>query len=93
VFGFYKCAPPLPSAIGRRLKDLGAATYGVYLLHPVVTTWTRTLLDRLGIDTFFLLAGSVAVITITLSLVLFRHFETPCIRLGKRLTDGWGRSS
>jgi exopolysaccharide production protein ExoZ len=93
VFGFYKCAPSLPSAIGRRLKDLGAATYGVYLLHPLVTTWTRMLLDRLGIHTLFLLAGSVVVTTVMLALVLFRHFETPCIRLGKRLTDSWGRSS
>ena len=48
VIAFYKCPPCLPPFIGNKLEQLGIATYGVYLLHPIVMDITRSKVDPRG---------------------------------------------
>jgi peptidoglycan/LPS O-acetylase OafA/YrhL/SAM-dependent methyltransferase len=68
---------------GRRLIALGTASYGIYLLHPVISA----LLDRLGAVPFTgtgpgAFAGNLAVLaalTIPLSLASWRWLERPAL--------------
>lgn len=86
VIAFYKCPPALPQWPGDKFERLGIATYGVYLLHPIVIDWTRLAFQSFRIHNPYLFASLVIVLTITLALISFRIVESPLIRLGKRLT-------
>ncbi len=86
VVAFYKCPLNLPAGLAVRLEQLGIATYGVYLLHPIVADWTRRLLTSYGLFRPALFAVLVIAITIPLALLIYRCFELPFIRLGRRLT-------
>jgi peptidoglycan/LPS O-acetylase OafA/YrhL len=86
VLAFYKCPQFLPDAIGDRFEQLGIATYGVYLLHPIVMYWTSKSLRTLGIYEGHVFVLLVIAITISLALIIFTVYESPLIRLGKRIT-------
>jgi exopolysaccharide production protein ExoZ len=86
AFTFYKCPPVLPSAIGVKFEQLGIATYGVYLLHPIVIEWTGKFFKSVGVSHSYLVALLVVVLTIAISLVTFRCVESPLIKLGKLIT-------
>jgi exopolysaccharide production protein ExoZ len=88
VFGFYRCAPVLPRAIGNAIEQLGIATYGVYLLHPIVMNLTMKAFDVAGIHIKRVPVAVAIVATIVLALVSYRYFESPLTNLGKRLTKG-----
>lgn len=87
VLAFYKLTLPLPAAVSVSLTSLGVATYGVYLLHPivfqVVELATRTL--GLGLQAHAVIAATI-VLTILVSLVVYAKLEAPMIRLGKLVT-------
>lgn len=87
VLAFYKCAPKLPAFIGDNFEKLGIATYGVYILHPIIMNWVRATL--ISIDHYhpYLNAALTVLITIMLALVSFRFFETPLIKFGKSITN------
>jgi exopolysaccharide production protein ExoZ len=87
VLGFWKCPPRLPDFIGNRLEQLGVATYGVYLLHPLVMQWTQPRLEALGIYEWHVFVLLVVGTTIALALFTYRFLESPLIKLGKRLTQ------
>jgi peptidoglycan/LPS O-acetylase OafA/YrhL len=87
VLAFWKCPPLLPSVIGDRLEQLGVATYGVYLLHPIVMQWTQKRLRVLGIFEPHLFVLLVVGITISLALLTYRFLESPLTQLGKRITQ------
>lgn len=82
TFGFYKLTISLPHIVTKPLANLGEATYGVYLLHPIVYMFTSRVIDN-----------SLAVITITSILTIivaniaYRLYEKPFIKLGKKLTS------
>jgi peptidoglycan/LPS O-acetylase OafA/YrhL len=87
VFGFYKLAGSPPSWIARPLAAMGVATYGVYLLHPLVYGLVELVARRwrwLGEPAPAI--GATVAFTILVALVLYERFEAPLIRLGKRLT-------
>ena len=87
VLSFYKLTLQPPRWIAAPLAALGAATYGVYLLHPIVFPGVQLLARRLQLDAGpFALIAMTIVLTIAVSVVLYRHFELPLIALGKRLT-------
>jgi exopolysaccharide production protein ExoZ len=87
VVAFFKCSPTLPRFIGRPLEQLGLATYGVYLLHPIVMSYITFSLKYLGIQILHIPALIAVVFTIAISLLIFRFLESPMIALGKKITQ------
>ena len=88
VFVLYKCAPVLPKIIGGALEQLGVATYGVYLLHPIVRDFTLKAFDTFGLQIKTVPVVVAIGMTIFLALLSYRFFEAPLTNLGKRLTKG-----
>lgn len=93
VFGFYRMHVALPRWLSRPFAALGVATYGVYLLHPIVYQIIELAARRLALEPSpaVVVAMTIAA-TIALSLVTFDRLEAPLIRLGKRLTSRPGRA-
>lgn len=69
------------------LSFLGEASYSIYLLHPIVYSFLKTLNNK------FNLLNSVTVfflgifLTLFASFITYRLFEKPMMSLGKRLTS------
>lgn len=88
VIAFYNLAMQLPRWLSGALSALGVATYGVYLLHPIVHSILVALFGVLGIHVPPLLAATLTVIaTVGGALVSYRVLEAPLIRLGRRITS------
>lgn len=91
VLAFYKCAPALPRQVSGVLVRLGAATYGVYLLHPIIAWYVASgfnLLEQyLAIQKIKYIRTLLSIpLTIGVALLTYRYLEAPLIALGKRLT-------
>lgn len=86
VFSFYKCAPVLPKIIDRNLERLGVATYGVYLLHPIVMDCVRGVFRILDLHIRYIPTVLAIAVTIVLAFLSYKFFEAPFVNLGKRLT-------
>jgi len=86
VLAFFKCAPTLPKFIGDKFEQLGVATYGVYLLHPIVMEFTRSVFRWLGWQVKYLPTLTAVGLTIVFALLTYEYFEAPITNLGKRLT-------
>ena len=86
VFAFYKCAPILPKFIGKKLEQLGIATYGIYLLHPIVLDFTRAGFEIISLDVKYIPTIFAIAITIFVAFFIYKFIEAPCINLGKRIT-------
>lgn len=95
VLAFYKCAPALPKFIGDKFEQLGIATYGVYLLHPIVMDFTRGAFQIIGLQIKYVPTLVAIGLTIVFALLTYKYFEAPLIKLGKRLTTRkpWGRKA
>lgn len=81
VLCFYKLKIDLPIFISKPLELLGIATYGVYILHPIIYFFVR---DQLNIKSGILLI--VPALTIFLSIFLYNFFELKFINIGKKIT-------
>lgn len=91
VLAFYKCVPILPSRVSGILVRLGVATYGIYLLHPIiawyVTSGFNMLEQYLAIQKIKYIRTLLSIpLTIGTALLTYRYLEAPLISLGKRLT-------
>lgn len=91
VFSFYKCAPVLPMHVNGFLIRLGVATYGVYLLHPIiawyVTSGFNILEQHLALQKIKYIRTLLSIpLSIGMALLTYRYLEAPLIELGKRLT-------
>jgi len=91
VLSFYKCTPVMPGFVSDKLSMLGVATYGVYLLHPIVGWYIGTIFNI--IEQFFDLrrinyirTATSIPLTIYAAMLIYKYFEAPFINLGKRLT-------
>jgi exopolysaccharide production protein ExoZ len=92
VFCFYKFDHKLLYPVGFGLEQIGMATYGIYLLHPLVIE-TLPVFFRLYPpvnDLLFCLA--VIVVTMALAHLSFKYFESPFVDFGKKLTKNLIRS-
>lgn len=87
VVAFYKCPPPLPGYLGNKLEQLGIATYGVYLLHPIVLDMIKGIFRIIGVQNNYLPTLLAIGVTVVLARLTFRFFESPLTKLGKRLTQ------
>jgi peptidoglycan/LPS O-acetylase OafA/YrhL len=83
VLSFFKLKIALPPILAMPLTQLGLATYGVYLLHPLVREGCRLLLPEAGVS---VLIPLTIVLTLFVSLVVYHRFELPMMQIGKRLT-------
>lgn len=87
VLGFFKLSTRPPAFVARPLAAFGAATYGVYLLHPLVHGVVRLLGGRLGLsDASLVLSAATVMLTIVTALISYSLFEALLIRLGKRIS-------
>jgi len=59
---------------------LGAMSYGVYLLHPLVAVWLEPLNGPLPFSVY---VGAVAVVSVAAALIIERWFERPISDWGK----------
>ncbi|WP_279290175.1 acyltransferase family protein [Clostridium cibarium] len=90
VIGFYKLKLNIPEVIGRSFELFGIATYGVYLLHPVVYNIINFIFIRLKLPSGrggwdLLIVISVSLGTILLALISYYKFELKFMRYGKKL--------
>jgi peptidoglycan/LPS O-acetylase OafA/YrhL len=84
VWTLFQSAPRLPNLLSKSLEHVGIATYGIYLLHPIVIFWLARGVRSTGWNPD-IVAPATVIITIGLALLSYRYFELPLIRLGKRL--------
>jgi len=90
VFSFYKFAfeEKIPKMISLPMEYFGIATYGVYLLHPLVKKSIEQILGKLGVNDHTILLFLMTVITtIMVALLSYNLFELKMIRIGKVLTS------
>ena len=88
VVSFYKFSryDLVPKVVQYPLEQFGIATYGVYLLHPVVNSYAGYALKKVGLENSALLFAVVVVLTIASAIVSFNIFEKKIMRLGKKVT-------
>jgi peptidoglycan/LPS O-acetylase OafA/YrhL len=88
VLAFYKYPATIPDLIAIPLTQLGVATYGVYLLHPVIWQTFGPLYKQLGFPSTPLVSISVTMtLTLVAAWLIYHYYEIPMINLGKRLTS------
>ena len=88
VIGVYKIEIMNPQNIVGKLFELfGMATYGIYLLHPVVNPVVAHFLKH-GFNNFERTIVSV-LFTTCLALLSYYKFERPLIKYGKKIVGKW----
>ncbi|MGD3146038.1 acyltransferase family protein [Acinetobacter baumannii] len=81
VLGFYKLRLNLPSLVTRPFASLGEATYGVYLLHPVVYIFTNHFFE----NTILCVISTVGI-TLIAAFLSYNFYEKRFIIIGKKVT-------
>lgn len=89
-FGVLKTMYNLPRLIRKVLGILGSSSYSLYMIHPVVYEGVNLIFKSTGIriphtQTIILILS--ATITLTGSYLLFKFFETPFNRMGRKLSE------
>ena len=87
VLSFYKLEITLPTFLNTTLETFGIATYGVYLIHPIVYSYLKVLLEKLNIYSSFSIFTSTVLLTIVFSILSYNLFEKRLIIIGKKLTS------
>lgn len=82
TLGFYKFEIDLPSWFAKPFANLGEATYGVYLLHPVVYIFVNKVIHQP-----LLCIIATSIVTIVAANISYRLYEKPFIKLGKKVTS------
>lgn len=82
TLGFYKLEVNLPDWFSKPFANLGEATYGVYLLHPVIFIFTNKLVTNPVVC--ILVTSILTIITANIS---YRFYEKPFIKIGKKVTQ------
>lgn len=92
VISFYRFsyADAVPNAVRFPLEKLGLATYGVYLLHPIIFSYLKAFIARLGyVDVPAIpLLCLVVLLTIIAALLSYRLVEKRFMDIGRRVTSG-----
>lgn len=83
VASVYFVKVKLPSAIAWVLHTVGALSFSIYLLHPLVFSVVRKVGSILGLAPELIIAASVAG-TLVGAYVVYHWFELPIMRLGKK---------
>lgn len=83
TLGFYKLIVDLPIFVSKPFANLGEATYGVYLLHPLVYFFVA----KIFTNNPSIVIITTVIITIIAANISYRFYEKPLIRLGKKATE------
>jgi peptidoglycan/LPS O-acetylase OafA/YrhL len=84
TLGFYKLEmPTIPAWLSKTLSNIGEATYGIYLIHPVIFLYITRLFNLNPYSKIFI----TIILTILISNLLYYIYEKPFIKIGKRLTN------
>ena len=88
VISFYKfdLYSFVPGFVGFSLEKFGIATYGVYMLHPIVKMYSESVFKRIGVQNKEVQLVSVVIVTIVIAIASFSLFEKKMIQIGKKLT-------
>lgn len=86
VFLFWKIDYTLPMLIRKPLANICLATYPIYLLHPLVLESVKTFVKIDIVKNPFFLISFSAIITIAVSMAIYKFIEKPFINFGKKLT-------
>lgn len=93
VFVFFVSPPKVPKLVALSLTFLGLASFGIYLLHPIIAWYIDGVFDF--IESIFLIHKLPYVrtlfsliFTLFLSLITYKYFETPFILFAKRKLIG-----
>lgn len=91
VLSFYKFSyyEYVSNIVKYPLEQFGIATYGVYLLHPVINVYVEYARQKLalwGLSVMLLFVVEV-VLTIFIAIYSFNHFEKNMMKLGKKVTS------
>lgn len=86
VLGFWKASVRLPAVVAGFMDTMGAATYSIYLLHPIVGSFLKAGLIRAGAFNVVLWLVLASVGSIVAGILSFRYLETPLINLGKTVS-------
>jgi len=89
VICFYKLSLPIPRYITFPLEKLGIASYGVYMLHPLLKVGVLTLFYEIGWRGKYNYTFTIIALTILISLLLYNSVEIRIMQWGKKLTSGW----
>lgn len=81
TLGFYKWTLDIPNWVSKPFANLGEATYGVYLLHPIVFFVINKLFSNP-----FLCVVLTMVSTIIAANLSYQFYEKKFIKIGKRFT-------
>ena len=85
VIGFYTFDYRLPRILDYPLEKLGIATYGVYLLHPIVFMYLSPLFTSNESLSFWIILILTLIITVVLALISFYYFESKMMKLSKKI--------
>ncbi|WP_338558077.1 acyltransferase family protein [Acinetobacter sp. KS-LM10] len=85
TLGFYKLEVTFPHWFSKPFSNLGEATYGVYLLHPIVFIFVNKLVEN-PIMSIIL----TSIVTIIMANISYKYYEKPFIKIGKKVTDKIG---
>lgn len=81
TLGFYKLEIELPNWFAKPFANLGEATYGVYLLHPIVFYATNKLIGNP-----YLCIALTSFATIIAANLSYHIYEKKFIKIGKKVT-------
>ncbi|MDS0524173.1 hypothetical protein NNC19_00695 [Clostridium sp. SHJSY1] len=89
VVEFYKLKIDIPKVIGRPFELFGIATYGVYLLHPVVHFLLTGIFKKFNIlgnivNRSVVMIISVSFVTVILSLISYYKFESKFMKYASK---------
>lgn len=88
VFSLYRFNQyeAVPNSISIILEKFGVATYGVYLLHPIISFYLESTVKRIGYYNPYFHFSYTFILTIILALLSYNLFEKRFIEIGKFLT-------
>jgi peptidoglycan/LPS O-acetylase OafA/YrhL len=87
VLAFWKMNIKLPFVLEKSLNAIGIATYSVYLLHPFVNLGAGFIFKKIGFGLGVPQIILTCIITILLSVVVYKIYEEPFMKLGKKVTS------
>jgi exopolysaccharide production protein ExoZ len=87
VFSFYQFTLPLPNFLQKPLELFGLSTYSVYMFHVIVLRYLLLIFKGDAVLSKMTIFFLTILLTVPLSLLSYYFFESPFIRLGKKITS------